>query len=212
MEQIFSDYEQTLFTRTVAIAEKFGKRVSLLVVPGRDVWSAIVQTANSLQSSAVVAGLSTRMTAQEQAFRLGQAWEAAPEPKRQFVLHIVRPDMNAETFRIGPHTPSMKPEDVQLVHNLWRNITHELGLDRLHHSDIVTEALSRFARDFHGAQRARILSDLRQIGGTKFGRRAAPPSTEWEGRTLSAPAAPGGDNQTAPKPAETPDKTSFPKS
>ncbi|HTF44943.1 MAG TPA: APC family permease, partial [Terriglobales bacterium] len=37
-EQLFSDYEQTLFTRAVAIAEKFGKRVSLLVVPAQDVW------------------------------------------------------------------------------------------------------------------------------------------------------------------------------
>ncbi len=147
MEQIFSDYEQTLFTRAVAIAEKFGKHISLLVVPARDVWSAIVQTANALESSAVVAGLSTKMTAQEQAFRLGRAWEEAPEPKRQFVLHIVRPDMIAETFRIGPHTPSLKPEDVQLVHRLWLNITREHGLDRLHHSDIITEALKRFARD-----------------------------------------------------------------
>src|SRR5439155_1550003 len=44
-EQIFSDYEQQLFTRAVSVAESFGKHVSLLVVPARDVWSAIVQTA-----------------------------------------------------------------------------------------------------------------------------------------------------------------------
>ena len=45
-EQIFSDYEQQLFTRAVSVAENFGKHVSLLVVPARDAWSAIVQTAN----------------------------------------------------------------------------------------------------------------------------------------------------------------------
>ena len=56
MEQIFSDYEQTLFTKAVSIAENYGKTISLLVVPARDVWSAIVQTANSLESSAVVSG------------------------------------------------------------------------------------------------------------------------------------------------------------
>jgi hypothetical protein len=49
MEQIFSDYEQTLFTKAVSIAENSGKTISLLVVPARDVWSAIVQTANSLE-------------------------------------------------------------------------------------------------------------------------------------------------------------------
>ena len=32
-EQIFSDYEQQLFTRAVSVAESFGKHVSLLVVP-----------------------------------------------------------------------------------------------------------------------------------------------------------------------------------
>jgi nucleotide-binding universal stress UspA family protein len=51
MEQIFSDYEQTLFTRAVAVAESYGKHVSLLVVPARDPWSAIVQTANALEAS-----------------------------------------------------------------------------------------------------------------------------------------------------------------
>ncbi|HZU34205.1 MAG TPA: APC family permease, partial [Candidatus Angelobacter sp.] len=71
MEQIFSDYEQTLFTKAVSIAESYGKTISLLVVPASDVWSAIAQTANSLECSAVVSGLSSKMTGEEQAFRLG---------------------------------------------------------------------------------------------------------------------------------------------
>ena len=94
----------------------------LLVVPARDVWSAIVQTANSMESSAVVSGLSSKMTGEEQAFKLGQAWEAMPEPKRQFVFQVVRPDSTVETFRIGPHTPTMKTEDVHLVHKIWLDI------------------------------------------------------------------------------------------
>jgi hypothetical protein len=164
-EQIFSDYEQQLFTRAVSVAESFGKHISLLVVPARDVWSAIVQTANNLEASAVVAGLSSKMTAQEQAFELGRAWEAMPEPKRQFVLQVVHPDMKVDTFHIGPHTPSMKTEDVHLVHRLWLNITHEPGLDRLHHNDILTEALTRFARDYTGHDREEILRELRKTSG-----------------------------------------------
>jgi hypothetical protein len=162
MEQIFSDYEQKLFTRTVSIAEKYGKHVSLLVVPANDVWSAIVQTANNLESGAVVAGLSSKMTSQEQAFKLGEAWEMAPEPKRQFVLQIVRPDMQVETFRIGPHTPSMKTEDVLLVHRLWLNITKRPGLENVHHSDLVTVALTRFARDF-GTHPEEVTKELRKL-------------------------------------------------
>jgi hypothetical protein len=58
--------------------------------------------------------------------------------------------MEVETFRIGPHTPSMKTEDVVLVHKLWlQAIRPGSGLtpENLHHSDIVTTALTRLARD-----------------------------------------------------------------
>ena len=168
MEQIFGDYEQTLFTRAVTIAEKYGKHISLLVVPAVDIWVAIVQTANSLESAAVVAGLSTTMTAQEQAFRMGRAWEDAPEPKRQFVLQVVHPDMTVETFRIGPHSPTMRPEDVQLVHRMWLDITQEPGFDKLHHADIVSEALNRFAREYTGPNREQILKDL-QTDSSRIG-------------------------------------------
>jgi amino acid transporter len=161
-EQIFSDYEQQLFTRAVSVAESFGKHVSLLVVPARDVWSAIVQTAINLESSAVVSGLSSQMTAQEQAFELGRAWEAAPEPKRQFVFQVVRPDLTIDSFRIGPHTPSMKAEDVHLIHRLWLQITREQGLDKVHHHEILTQALTRFARDYVGHDRESILNELRK--------------------------------------------------
>ena len=149
MEQIFSDYEQTLFTKAVSIAESYGKRISLLVVPARDVWSAIVQTANSLESSLVVSGLSSKMTGEVQAFRLGQAWEAMPEPKRQFVFNVVRPDYTVETYRIGPHTPTMKTEDVHLVHKIWLDIKKFQGTEDIHHSDIVTLALTRLSRDYN---------------------------------------------------------------
>ena len=187
MEQIFSDYEQTLFTRAVAIAEAVGKHVSLLVVPARDVWSALALTARDLQSSTVVAGLSSRMSPQEQSFLLGRAWEAMPQPKRQFVLHIVHPDMTADTFRIGPHTPTLKGEDVDLVHRLWLSMTHEPGMDRLHHSDIITAALTRLAREYAGREHEDIMRELRKATGSLTVERRSvprPPATP-------PPAVPG---------------------
>jgi amino acid transporter len=161
-EQIFSDYEQTLFTRAVSVAESFGKKISLLVVPARDPWSAVAQTAHNLESSAVVAGLSSTTTSAEQAFALGSAWEAIPEPKQQFVLQIVRPDSTVDTFRIGPHTPTMKNEDVVLLHRLWLNVTREPGLENVHHHDVLTEALTRFARDFGAHAHDEIVKELRR--------------------------------------------------
>src|SRR5277367_4524519 len=160
-EQIFSDYEQTLFTRAVSVAESVGKKVSLLVVPARDSWSAIAQTAHNLESSAVAAGLSGKMTTAEQAFALGSAWEAIPEPKRQFVLQIVQPEGIVDTFRIGPHTPTMKNEDVVLLHRLWLNITREPGLENIHHHDILAEALTRLENDYAAAGHEDIVRKLR---------------------------------------------------
>lgn len=170
MEQIFSDYEQTLFTKAVSIAESYGKTISLLVVPARDVWSAIVQTANALESSAVTSGISSKMTGEEQAFRLGQAWEAMPEPKRQFVFQVVRADSTVESYRIGPHTPTMKTEDVHLVHKIWLDIKKLPGTEDIHHSDIVTLALTRLSRDYN-VDKDDVLKNL------KKGVRGAPPAT-----------------------------------
>jgi hypothetical protein len=169
MEQIFSEYEHTLFTRAVSIAESFGKHISLLVVPGRDVWSAIVQTAQSLESSVVVAGLSSKMTPQEQAFYLGQAWEAMPEPKRQFIFQVVLPDFSVENYTIGPHTPTLTAEDVQLTHRLWLQLTHTPGLEKLHHSDIISLALTRLARDYGGPEHEHVVNEFKSGKDKRFG-------------------------------------------
>jgi len=200
-DQIFSDFEQNLFTRAVSIAESFGKKISLMVAPARDVWSAIVQTANALESSAVVAGLSTKMTAAEQAFYLGKAWEAMPEPKRQFVFQVVRPDFEVETFRIGPHTPSIKPEDVLLIHKIWLQATRD-GYDpqKLHHSDIVSMALTRLARDL-GRSRDDVMKELRR-GHTdsRFG--PSPPQTQPGTGVFNPPQAPRSEKPRERPPTE----------
>ncbi len=111
-EQLFSEYEQMLFTKAVSVAESFGKHISLLVVPAGDIFAALVQTANSLEAAAVVSGLSSKMSAQEQAYRVGQAWEALPEPKRQITFYVVSPEGEAQSFHIGPHAPSLQADDV----------------------------------------------------------------------------------------------------
>ena len=77
-QQSFSEHEQMVFTKAVSVAESFGKRISLLVVPAGDVFAALVQTANSLEVESVVSGQSNSMTAEDQAFHMGQAWEALP--------------------------------------------------------------------------------------------------------------------------------------
>src|ERR1700761_5337291 len=147
-EQLFSEHEQMLFTKAVSVAESFGKHISLLVVPAGDIFSALVQTANSLDAAAVVSGLSTKLTAEEQAYHVGQAWEALPEPKRQFTFYVIKPDGESLSFHIGPHAPTIEPHEVQLVHRLWLNIRRAPDMEDLHHSDILTYALTRMATEF----------------------------------------------------------------
>ncbi|MBS1815579.1 MAG: APC family permease [Acidobacteria bacterium] len=147
-EQLFSEHEQMLFTKAVSVAESFGKHISLLVVPAGDIFSAIVRTANQLDVAAVVSGLSTKLTAQEQAYHVGQAWEALPEPKRQFTFYVVPPTGDATSFHIGPHAPTIPASDVQLVHRLWLNLRRAPEMGHLHHSDIVTYALTRMATEY----------------------------------------------------------------
>jgi amino acid transporter/nucleotide-binding universal stress UspA family protein len=167
-QQSFSEHEQMLFTKAVAVAESFGKKVSLLVVPAGDVFSALVQGANSLEMDSVVSGVSRKMTAEDQAFRMGQAWEALPEPKRQFNFYVVDPAGGVKVFYIGPHAPNLSPDDVQLVHRLWLNMRRDPAMLDLHHSDIITYALTRLAGQY-AREKQEILRDLRNYraaGGT----------------------------------------------
>ena len=159
-DQSFSDHEQMLFTKAVSIAESFGKKVSLLVVPASDVFTALVQSANSLEMDSVVSGASTRMTPEDQAFHMGQAWEALPAPKRQFNLCIVAPSGEVKVYYIGPHAPALSPDDVQLVHRLWVNMRRDPSVPDLHHSDIITYALTRLAGQY-AREKQEILRDLR---------------------------------------------------
>jgi hypothetical protein len=159
-----------LFTKAVSVAESFGKHISLLVVPAGDIFAALVQTANSLDAAAVVSGLSTKLTAQEQAYHVGQAWEALPEPKRQFTFYIIKPDGKSLSFHIGPHAPKFEPHEVQLVHRLWLNLRRSPGMQNLHHSDILTYALTRMATEF-ARDKQGTLRGLQQCIEESSGRR-----------------------------------------
>jgi amino acid transporter len=159
-EQSFSEHEQMLFTKAISVAESFGKKVSLLVVPAGDIFAALAQGANSLDVDSVISGVSTKMSAEDQAFHLGQAWEALPEPKRQFNFYVIDPTGQAKVFYIGPHAPNLSPDDVQLVHRLWLNMRRDPSVPDLHHSDIITYALTRLAVEY-AREKGDILRELR---------------------------------------------------
>jgi amino acid transporter len=160
--QVFDHYEQELFTAAVAVAEKEGKPISLLVVPATDVFDAIMVTAQRLDSARVVCGLSNKLTSDEQAKLTGDAWERMPEPRPRITLEVCAPDGTIREYNIGPHSPRMRPQDVELMHKLWLDITTDPKYAGAHHYHIVALALEELQRELSTEQRADLLQKLQQ--------------------------------------------------
>ncbi len=159
--EVFKKYEQELFTSVVAVAEKEGKHVSLLVVPTNDVFEAIVATAQRLHSSIVVCGLSNKLTADEQGKLTGDAWERLPEPRPRLKLVVVEANGNKHEYLLGPHTPRMRQEDVDLLHGLWKEATSDSRFRELHHYHVLNVALQEMKDRMHNAgYREEVMKDI----------------------------------------------------
>jgi amino acid transporter len=158
-ENLFAEYEQRLFTRVVALAEKHGKPVDLLIVSAANVFDAVAQTAVRLDSAQIIAGLSAKMTAQEQARELGRAWERLVEkPRRQVEFHVIAPGHQAHTVYLGAHAPRLTDEDLSLIHEIWLQVSQAPARQRVHHRDVVRVALERLKRDLKG--RTEVMLDF----------------------------------------------------
>jgi len=159
--QIFDHYEQELFTAVVAVAEKEGKPVHLLVVPGTDVFEAIMVTAQKLASSRIVCGRSNKLSADEQGKLTGDAWERLPEPRPRLTLMVFEPDGTSEEYLLGPHTPRMRPQDINLMHKVWLDVTKDPRFAGAHHFHIVALALEELQRELKsGEMRDELLDKL----------------------------------------------------
>jgi amino acid transporter len=171
-DQLFTRYEQLLFSRVTAVAEKAGKHVDLLVVPGTNVFDVIAQTAAHLDSADIWAGRSSVMEPAEQAKSIGEAWERLPKkPNRQVTLHVVETNGTSSEFNLGAHVPKLADADIDLIHALWLDATKDGGVDGLHHKEIVTVALARLAEEMKGAGRDDALQRLRRLPGTRVDRK-----------------------------------------
>jgi len=158
--EVFDHYEQELFTSVVTVAEKEGKPVSLLVVPAADVFDAIVVTAQRLGSSRIVCGLSNKLSADEQAKRTGDAWERLPEPRPRLVLEVHAPDGTVHEYPLGPHSPRMRPQDLELMHKVWLDVTSDPRFAGAHHYHVVALALEELQRELDSAKREELLAKL----------------------------------------------------
>jgi len=158
--QVFDHYEQELFTAAVAVAEKEGKPVSLLVVPSTDVFEAIIVTAQRLDSSRIVCGVSNKLTSDEQARLTGDAWERLAEPRPRLTLEVHEANGKIREYPLGPHAPRMRPQDLELMHSVWLDITSDPKYCGAHHYHIVALALEELRRELNSDVRAELLAKL----------------------------------------------------
>ena len=160
-DQVFGVDERYLFSRVVSIAEKAGKHVELLAVPGADAWLAVVQTAQKLQTSKIVAGLSPKYDAAVLGKIVGEAWETLEQPRPSLSLEVALGREKSIFFNLGPHPPRLWPEDIDLAHRLWLNLSNRQFGAKLHHRDVVGVALQRLSRDLQDPARTdEVLEEL----------------------------------------------------
>ena len=173
-DQIFSEDETNVFTRVVTLAERAGKHVELMVVPGSDPYEAVVQTAARLHSSRIVMGLSPKLSTAEQGAQVGRFWEQLPEPRPAMSLEIVLENQqDVVFFNLGPHPPRLWPEDIELAHRLWLALSDKGLGSKLHHRDVVGVALRRMAADLESDRSGDVIADVNKEVATGNGHTSA---------------------------------------
>jgi hypothetical protein len=118
-DQIFSEYEQTLFTRVVAIAERHGRRVTLLVTPGTNIFDALAQSAVQLRSGLIVVGESEIMAPSIN--RRISAGEAGSHTARSRTVDAIPSSARTAAFSGSRSVPTCRivNADIDRIHQLW---------------------------------------------------------------------------------------------
>jgi magnesium transporter len=154
--------ERLVFTRVLALAERYARRVRLVIVPARNVFDAVVATAVRLQASDVYVGESATISSDAQARLLGDAWERAGTPDLQLRLAVFHRSGRSDIYHLGPHAPELTARDLDLIHRIWLDASRSVG-PHLHHHDIVRAALTTMAEQLNGPERDEALQAIRAV-------------------------------------------------
>ena len=157
-----TEQERRLLSDVVALAERERRAVSLLIVPGVNVFDSVVETAARLRSAEIHVGESETLSTADQARLLGAAWERLPGSKPDDVRLIVHhPSGRVAAYHLGAHAPALEPEDFTQIHRLWLDVVGSVG-PHVHHRDVVRAALKRMEQDLSGPDREAALQLVRQ--------------------------------------------------
>jgi magnesium transporter len=156
-------YERRLLSDVVALAERIGCPVRLMIVPARNVIDAIVASVVRLRSSDVYVGESATLSAADQARLLGEAWERIEKPEPLDVrLVICHRSGRADSYHLGAHPPSLTSVDLDLIHRLWLDAVKAVG-PHVHHHDVVRAALRQMEQQLSGPERDHAIAAIREI-------------------------------------------------
>jgi magnesium transporter len=155
--------EQQLLSQVVALAERHGRPIRLLIVPATNVFDALVSTIVRLRSSELYVGESASLSADEQARLLGDAWERADNTDGLEVrLVIYHHSGRTDAYHLGAHPPSLTPSDLDLIHRVWLQAVKAIG-PHVHHHDVVRAALQQMEQQLGGDHREDALTVIRQV-------------------------------------------------
>jgi hypothetical protein len=91
-----------------------------------------------------------------------------PEPRPSLSLEIVLENQqDTMFFNLGPHPPRLWPEDIELAHQLWLELSARGPGSKLRHRDVVGVALRRMREQLHSGGSQEVVDDiLREVAGT----------------------------------------------
>jgi len=156
-----TDEERKLLSAVIAAAEREGRAVRLMIVPGVNVFDSVIETALRLASSEIHVGESETLSADDQARLLGDAWERASKPSAVDVRLVVHhPRGSTAAYHLGAHAPALRPEDFEHIHRLWLDVVRTVG-PSVHHHDVVRAALIYMEQELSGPNRDAALQVVR---------------------------------------------------
>jgi magnesium transporter len=155
--------EQQLLSQVVALAERHGRPIRLLIVPATNVFDALVSTIVRLRSSELFVGESASLSADDQSHLLGDAWERASNTEGLEVrLVIYHHSGRTDAYHLGAHPPSLTPSDLDLIHRVWLQAAKAIG-PHVHHHDVVRAALLQMEQQLDSEHRDDALTAIRQV-------------------------------------------------
>jgi len=80
-----------------------------------------------------------------------------------------------QTYLLGPHAPTLTPDDLDLIHKMWLEAAAEIGTD-VHHRDVVRVALEKLRGEIEGRGRKDAMERIRRQVGRFSAQSPGPPT------------------------------------